>query len=444
MNFLKIKKRLWPTFYSDGTLLLDYYVRILFLLYPLLGIGNKERNIFFTNVGLYLMLTVITLVLYFYVVYNDIKKLDGKREKIVCAVLLIFLAVRILISLGGQDEKLVGDLFIICLAAAFFLTGNVTEKYEYYLNLLLFSSFFISSILWTEIWRERGRSQMVSMEYSLLLLLLISISAAMFCIEKRKDKKILFFFLFLVGLFPLLLTGNILEKSMVWFTLLCIPVIFMPTVPLIRGNLYLCITFLSLISNLPLLMLFGDLEGIQSVHIQGSVWIDIFLACAGFAIFQYWKKIPISINPEYIVMKKVRRIYVGLLKITGSLLILAVLSGEKLVEMQRTTELSMIKNFSEQLRLILVRNKNFADIVLGRIGLLGILLLLSLVFMITNRLYRQSKRIGEKEKILLIPVFIFLVSLFLLKPQVNSVPLFVILMVFALKAGKDEGKKGAI
>lgn len=432
----EIKKRLWPTFYSDGTLILDYYVRILCLLYPLFGIQDTEKNIFLTIVGLYLVLTTITLVLYFFVVHSDIKKQGIKRENIACVVALIFLTVRILISLGEQDEKLACDLFLVCLMAAFFLTGNVMEKYEYYLNLLLFSTFIISAIFLMDIFWEKEKSHMVSMEYSLLFLLLISISAMMFCIEKRKGKRILFYSLFLVGLVPLLLTGNILEKIIVWFTLLCIPVIFIPTVPLVKGNLYLCFSFLSIISNLPLIMLFGNIEGIQTIRIRDSVWIDIFLVCAVLAVFRYWRTIPISINPEYIVMKKVRRIYVGLLKISVGLLIIAVMSGEKLRENQQTSGLGMIKDFSEQLLLTLIKNKNFADIVLGRIGLLGILLLLGLVFLIADRLYKQSKRIGEKEKILLIPSFIFLISLFLLKPQVNSAPLFVIIIVFALKAGK--------
>ena len=451
----KLCKICFPTIGEGGSVMLDFYIRIMLGLFPLFLMEGQEigGGLFSAKEALCLILTGVTSGIYIYALST------GRafyRQRIRCGELLLLFAAGLLILRDllrvfrgevGEDK----EIFLVCLILIYFLLRAYSRGHEYYLRVLLAASLVLDAGF-----LQYGFSQTVSVigVESLIgrsgtavpwLLLPSCVGAILYSLEKRERWQNFYLFAFAAGSLVSLLYGNVVCACVTGIFLLCIPLAFQPTAALVRKNLILCFAFLFTVSNVPLLQYVDAFHLERQYSLEYSVYLDLFLSAAGAVILQYWERIPKDRDPETVVLVRFRRWYESTLAIALAVLGGIMISGNRLDGITDRLGVPVLKSFAAAWRQALGGSRSFFEELLDSYGVAGcVFWLLIMVF------FLQQIRKRWKEASAMVRGYLLLSALFLLqtlfwKLSSYSAPVYVILLALAFSEEKrgPDGRENA-
>lgn len=440
LQIMNIKNVLFPEFLKGSSPIKDSYIRIMCLLYPLIWV----QEIVFHNITekflIYILLTFITLFVY---CVDKIKKkslfdLRLRRIDLLLILCLFLLIINFVIKISRREKNIEQNLFLLCLISTYFLLRNIRNLQEYYLKLILFSGYFVFI----------GLFQIFLFEYSFFgkidelvkntegvssyLILIIGISSLLFSKDRKKYSILFYYIMFLFGSLLLTIHGDIIGICIVLFFLISIPLFLTPTAALIKKNLILCVTFLFILSNVPLLQYLKLFRSFNAFNMTYTIYIDIVILIISIYSCIYWEKIPIGISLETIIMKKIYKLYKIVLAVLVGCLFICLLSKETIMKMPDIWGLQLLKYFCVSFIQSINKNESFYVFLLKYYGVIGAGIFLFWVIMIAKQLKKRFLTGSDTVKILVMISGLFLLETFFYMPQLISTPLYVILLSLAL------------
>ena len=445
-NVVKLLKKvpissvLFPVIVEDGSLVVDYFIRIMLFLYPLFlvdesiipGINGKEL--------LYYLLSSLTAFFYICLI---IRNHAVYRKRLRPMDLVLIIAVLLLISIAVyrgvyKELPIEKEMFLCCLIGTYFLLRTVNKGYEYYMNLILFLAVFVYAALIQ--YHLMNTNSFLGIEVMLrqpevmapYLILTSAVSSLLFSITRKKGWRIFYIIMTAAGYLLLFLHSDIIAIGIMAVFLLCIPLVFRPVLPLIKDHLILCFLYFFILSNISLLQYTKWFNTDKEFNIQNGIYVELFLALAGILVYSYRKKIPKNREPETIMMKRLQRIYRNMLWAFGMLFLGCLLLNGKLENVPDKFGIKIMKDFCNAWYQALKDNKSFFQTVLEDYAAIGCIFILIFIILSGKHL---KKRFGCEERIkkmLLMLSYLFLAELFFYPLQPFSTPLYVVIITFAL------------
>lgn len=431
---------------SSGSLVVDYFVRIILLLYPLYMTDAKALLIFREKLFLLYLLALVTGILLIVAIANgtaDYKTILNKID-IFLILLLLPLILKVIVRIFQGDMTFEKETFLWCLIGIYFLLRGFKTEYQYYVRLFLYASIFLYAgllgylLTGTDSWlgieimfRQPGAVPS-------FLLLACGCSSLMYCLYDEKGWDVFYLILSGVGFASIFLYRDMVTVCLMGLFLMTIPVVFRPAVKLVKKNLILCFLFLFAGSNVPLLQIMDWVKIEHPYDLRYSVYMELFLAVAGLALCQYWSKIPQNIDPDKVVMRKFRKWYIQALALSGSVLLSCLLMGERLNALPDKWGITGLKLFGSELRRSVAGNESFIHYLLAEYGIIGCILWLLLGILVIKRLIRQWKKTDCSVRLMCMIGILFWIQSFVYQVQPETAPVYVIFLTFALCADRTE------
>lgn len=439
------KSRLIPEYTEHSKTILEYYILILLVFYPLFLFDDKILSIFNGRILLYYLLTLLSAVFFLYFYKKSPE--DSPVKLSILDIAFIFsglcLMIRAVVRIFQNDMGYEKDAFLWCLIGCYFLLYTVSGKYKHYLTLLLLPAVFLFTALL--VYYLKGKELIIGIEAlvrqtegtSSWLILTAAVSSLLYCLENGRYRQI--FYLLMSGLEFLLLFLNH-DTTAICITgiiLLIIPLAFIPTAPLVKKNLLLCFLFLVIAGNYPLLLYTKESGANGQYNLRYGIYIDLLLSIIGVFICKYWDKVPKNRDPEGIIMKKMQRWYGQAAAAVGIMLTAVVIMGSRTADLPDKFGISVLKSFSSSFLKSMHENMSFFQFLLEEYGLIGCMIWICLIILIIRQLLKQWKNAESILKVLIILSFLFIAQTFFYNLQTISTPIYVIILTFALRAGKN-------
>ncbi len=442
----RLKNILYLPYNSFQTKTLNYFVGIMLLLYPLYMTDEKVLSFIREKVVLLCLITIIAGILLLFSVLKDMvsyKKIINKVD-LTFMIIALLLIVKSFSEMHYKDMSLENEIFLGCLIGIYFILRSLRTEYQYYVRLFLYASIFLyigilgylltgtDSWLGIEImFRQPGAVPS-------FLLLACGCSSLMYCLYDEDGWKTFYLILSGVGFASIFLYRDMVTVCLMGLFLLTIPIVFSPTVKLVKKNLILCFLFLFVGSNIPLLQIMEWVKIEHPYDLRYSVYIELFLAVIGTAVCQYWSKIPQNIDPDKVVMKKFQKWYVQALALSGSVLLSCLLLGERLNALPDKWGTAGLKLFGNELCRSVAENESFIHYLLAEYGIIGCILWILLGILVIKRLIRQWQKTDCSVKLMCMIGILFWIQSFVYQVQPETAPVYVIFLTFALCADRTE------
>lgn len=442
MNICYLKDIFFPVIAEDGSIIVDYYIRVMLFLYPLFLDRDRIKTFFTSQSALYYIITFLSATVYIIMI---VKKRTGYRKKlrtldIALSFVFLGLGIRVIMRICQKITVDYSDIFLIFLIITYFLLRTVKNGYRYYINLIVFSAAVLYSGLLCFL--ISGQEEVLGIDavlrwpeaISSWILLVICSSSILYCMEDKKGWQYFYFIITGLGFLYLSVYSEFVAICLTGLFLLIIPMVFPPTVTLIKKNLILLFLLFFTISNVPLLGYFKWIQVENTYNFGYCMYIDLFLAAAGCVICQYWKRIPNEINPDTIIMIRIKKWYGRILTAAVIILMAGVLTGGRMETIEEGFGVEAGKEFIKILTEAVMNNKSMFLFLFETYGFIGNIVWICLMVMIIRQLRKQWRNADRDIRIIIMLSFLFLIQTFFYQFQPFSTPLYIMLLTFALFA----------
>lgn len=440
-----IKNILFPERTERSKTILEYYMLILLVFYPLLLFEAKILDLFDGKTLVYFLLTLFSAVVFFYFY----KKGPERRIVRLCILDIFFvftgliLMIRAIMRISQNDMGYEKDAFLWCLIGCYFLLYTVSGKYKHYLTLLLLPAVFLFTALLA--YYLKGEELIIGIEALVQktegtaswLILTASVSSLLYCLENGRYRQVFYLLMSGTGFLLLFLNHDTTAICITGIILLIIPLAFIPTAALVKKNLLLCFLFLVIAGNYPLLLYTKESGANGQYNLRYGIYIDLLLSIIGVFICKYWDRVPKNRDPESIIMKKMQRWYGQAAAAVGIMLTAVVIMGSRTADLPDKFGIPVLKSFSSSFLKSMHENMSFFQFLLEEYGFIGCMIWICLIILIIRQLLKQWKNAESILKVLIILSFLFIAQTFLYNLQTISTPIYVIILTFALRAGKN-------
>lgn len=400
-------------------------------IYPLLPSRFTVGSV--TLQGLFLFIVIfVELSLHFRWRREYQWQLPGVRSLMGIAVALTVLGVSIsMIRKMLQDSDLGrisfdGEVFLFALVGAFLLTASGRKFYSRYFDYIVYSGLLTSGVtLYYDLCGlEAGSAIQVFIQNDAdtasYMILLGTTSVLQYCECRDRYRTLFYAGSALISFFLLFLTQNMAGIGIMTLVFVAVPILFRPTVALVKRDMQLFFLYLFLLSNMGLIAEYSDFADKElSYRLQSGVYLEIAMAAGGILFCYFWERIPEGVNTERLVLRRMRKGYQILFR--GLLfLAVAVVIGD--------TD-GKFMNGTGCFRYLYERS-----------GVCGPLLLAFILAVSVGRLtrnYHPDKPVTVK---LIILSAVFMVQLFFWEPVPQSYPLCAMLMLSALYSRETRRK----
>lgn len=442
VNFLRknILNNFFPSINEGGSIIVDYYIRIILFLFPLFLEQDRVFIIFTIKTLLYFMLTLTSIV--FYIIFLLQKRIVNRkcfrRMDFFLIITVFLLLMCVIVNRQRNVSVFVDSIYLLLFILTYFLLRVVKNGYAYYLRLPIYSAVFIYIGLLMHYFT--GIKTFIGSEMTLLqpeavttyLLLICCIDTCLYCTERKRAWKNFYIIMACVGYLLLFLQGDMISICLMGLILLLIPLVYLPTAELLRKNLILCFLFFFIYSNIPLLQYANLITSEKQINIQYSLYINLFLSIIGILICRYWGKVPQNIHQDTIIMKKFHKWYKYALIAVGIFLSSCLLIGSRISDLPDKLGMKMLKEFVVSLMNSINNNKSFFQLLLEDYGVIACAVWIYLAVLIIKYLAKRWNNKDTEVKTLLIISILFLEENFFYYLQPISTPMYIIYLVLAL------------
>ena len=361
---------------------------------------------------------LMAVLIVLYEIVSIIRKLFRDSDKgaidfSVNAEMLAFVALYFCLSSGIRFRQIYFNLILYggLLFCAVFLFPHFTGiQIKGYGNLLL---------------EDRGAT-------ASCFLLVCMVGVYQYCSCRDRLRSWFYLAISVVGFLALFLNWNILSFWMMSAYFMAIPVILRPTAQLIKKDMQMFFLFGFLLSNMSLLTEYTQVVLTELPYsLEHSVYLDLLLAAGGVLFFHYWEKIPEGIDLERLVMRKMRRIYKGLLMALGILFAGTVIGADRWAVLGEKMSAEAWKGFAIPLVEAVKQGESGFYACFHEAGVGASLFLILFFLFLIGRLRRNYGLDKPVTGILILISIIFMIQLLFWKPAVNTLTVYFMLFLFA-------------
>ncbi len=387
------------------------------------------------------LITAVGIVLWL----NNRKKTKARSRKItwdkldclmgICLVWNIFRLVADCIKMAGCDER---NLLTITLIMLFFLASM--DKFSYvYIDVILICAFAVFvNLLWhfmIDASYTFNLKPLIEDEQALtsFLLLVNVIATGKYCDTKDRMKQKLYFIIALTGYFLLFINSNVIGIVLMGISFMVFLLVYEPHREYIKRNMQMAFVYFFMLSNMSLLVNYTTLINAECQYsLENSVYLELMIALAGVFFFTYWDKLPEDEDRLLYEMQKVMKwIMIGVCII----LFLLLAMGHRLLSMDGAKGISVLQQFSTELRRYAIgHNGTFYD-VLGRYGIVGGIWLICTVLIAMEKMQKQACTKGI-DPLLSVVFVMYLVQSAFLSQQNITTPIYAMILAAALNDGR--------
>ncbi|MBD5495975.1 MAG: hypothetical protein HDR12_16815 [Lachnospiraceae bacterium] len=376
---------------------------------------------------------------------NKRKKTKAQSRKItwdkldclmgICLVWNILRIVIDYVKTAGFDER---NLLTVVLVMLFFWASM--EKFSYvYIDVILICAFAVFvNLLWhfmIDASYTFNLKPFIEDEQTLtsFLLLINVIATGKYCDTKDRMKQKLYFIIALTGYFLLFINSNVIGIVLMGISFMVFLLVYEPHREFVRKNMQMAFVYFFMLSNMSLLVNYTTLINAECQYsLENSVYLELVIALAGVFFFTYWDKLPEDEDrPLYEMQKVMKWIMAGVCIV----LFLLLAMGHRLNSMDGAKGISVLLQFSMELRKYAIgHNGTFYD-VLGRYGIVGGIWLIGTVLIAMEKMQKRgcSKRI---EPLLSVIFVMYLAQSAFFSQQNITTPIYAMMLAAALYNGR--------
>ena len=265
------------------------------------------------------------------------------------------------------------------------------------------------------------------------ILLVCIISLYQYCRCRDKMRSCFYVGTSVVGYLVLFLNHSVLSIWLMALVFIGLPMWIRPTAELIKRDMQLFFLYAFLLSNMSLLTEYTGLVRTEvSFSLEQSVYLDLMLAAGGIWFFNSWDKIPEGVDPERLVLRKMKRGYQFLLKTLTIIFAGFLIGGVHWKSLPDGMAMSALKGFAVPLVEEVQGTKSFFYMVIEEQGVTGGILILILCSLATARLKRNYSYDKPDTGIMVLLSTLFLLQMLFWKMSINTLPIYFVFLAFAI------------
>ncbi len=419
------------------------YVLFLFMLFPLILFSYDNGS--FRIQSILLFLTGMSWLLFNFLRIRKrewgIRQIEYLTDlPVLAAVIYAFtqILLKVIQSTGEESISFDIEITVIALAAIYWVATSRIILYKYYFDLMLFSALLFFGALLCLYLIDNDLGGLIALiaedEYAIAsyTLLACTIAVVMYCRCRDKMQSIFYFSIALTGFFVLFINHNLVSIYMMTAVFLAVPVLFRPVAELVKRDMQLFLVFLFLLSSMSLLTNYTSLiQKELPLNVENSIFLDIVIAIGAVVFFLYWNRIPDGSDMDKLVLRKMRKAYLFILKTMAIFLAAVLLAGDRWQELPDSALLRPLKRLAVSLCEEVGRGESAVYLSFEYAGMAGGLLLMLFASYMIARLRRNYHMDKPLTVMLILISDLFLLQLVFWKPNINSLPIYFLILIFA-------------
>lgn len=364
-------------------------------------------------------------------------------QDLIIGVLVVFELLQILMKILGEKGagEIRFDIEVTAFALSFlyFLMSSGVNYYQKYADAVLFSGLIMEGQLLlyylSGMNMDRIMPRMLNNSGAIPSHMLLLGTLGLLRYIRCKDKMKSFFYVCVSALsyFILFISESRVGIWLMVLVFFAVPVMFRPTAELVKRDMQLCFLYLFMLSNMSLL---GNYTHIiqKEIHydLEHSVYLELFLAIGGALFFHFWDRIPNGINPERLLLRKMRRGYQFLLKTLMLLLLIIIVAGEKWTGLPKGMGTVVWNGFAIPLVQEIQQSEGTFYFIIKEQGLIAFEILILFCSLLIARLRKNFGFDKPQTGGFILLTFLFLVQLLFWKPEINTVTIYTLFMGLAV------------
>lgn len=423
--------------------LVSLYIFVLFSVFPMYLLPERLQGITLRWI-LFSLLTLVTVAAYIILLF---KKKASCRKRLyridICMILVLLLSIgqTFLCMFQGKESRETYFLLSVCVLTYFAVSALSSGNRElfkfFYLDIFLAACGIIYLELMIRLFlfpKHLGVIGLLTQDQTFLrafLLLSNVICVLQYCFNRNIKKDKWYFLTAFIGFFLQLVQKDIINILLMGVLFLIIPLLFLPTAELIRRNLIMAFLFFLVLSNMPLVTNNTNLlkTGVQ-FDIKNSMYLYLIITLAGIIVLSYWERIPKGIPLDYIVMKRMQKIFLSILELY-LVLLACICSADWPAGMENRIGGDIFAALFNSIKAGVSQIDGTFGQMLGEYGLAGGVLSGMICVAIISRLRRSYRRSSESALFTTIAIM-YLIQSFFYKQQIVTTPIYVVLVTIAV------------
>lgn len=404
----------------------------------------------FSIQSLVLFLVVMGVLLYSFLLIRSgewkLKLLCGRLDLVMLAFAvfaLLKLVVKMISMAETQIEHFDSEMIILVMVVLYLLINVKPVFKDIYFDILLVSGLFIFVLLLLKYLCSGGvdgmltiliQDKMVHASDGIASYTLLICMVGLWRYVKCEDKLRSFLYagVLAAGFMVMFINQSRVSIWLMIMVFLALPILQRPTAELVKRDMQIFFIYLFMLCNMSLLTNYTKLLQVAvSYDLEQSVYLELLVAVGGVFFFKFWDRVPEGVDQKRLVMRKMRRRYQFLLKLTGIIFAGILLGGERWKELPDGLGMSAVKGLAVPLTEEVRQCKSAFYACFEQLGITGGLLVLVLCTLFLARLRKNYGFDKPVTGMLILISVIFFIQLLFWRGCINSLPIYFIFLVFA-------------
>lgn len=371
------------------------------------------------------------------------------RTEVSILILALYVLIKIVIKMITASETVYFDfeITVLALAVMYLLIASRPVFEEKYFDIVLFSSLIVFTLLLIKYLCGGGVAGALAIlltdktgiaSYTMLVCMM-----GLWQYIRCEDRLRSYFYIgvLAIGFFVLFINQNRVSIWLMTMVFIAMPVLQRPTAELVKRDMQMFFLYLFMLSNMSLLTGYTKLLQVEvSYNLEQSVYLELLVALGGIFFFKFWDRIPEGVDLRRLVMRRMRRGYQFLLRLTGIVFAGILIGGEHWKDMPERKGLTVVKGFAVPLVEEVQRGKSAFYLCFEQIGVVGEALILILCVLLIGRLWKRFAFNKPVTSMLILISSVFLIQLLFWNVSINSLPVYWGLVIFAITYQEEKVK----
>lgn len=324
-------------------------------------------------------------------------------------------------------------LAIICL-----LVSSGIEFELRYLDLLIYSGLPVAGLYLllnlTDGWENSrlAAAFAVSGQTSSYFLLIGMVSVYGYCMCRDRMRSVFYIMVSGISFFTLLLNRNEISLWLLGMFFLAIPALLCPTATLVKRVMQLFFMYIFMMSNMCLLTEYTQNVRTEVTYLlEYGVYLDLLLAAGGIVFFHYWERIPVGVDLEKLVLRKLQKGYRFFLKVILLIFAAVIFGGNTWETLPDGMIFDIVKSFALPLAEAAEEYESGFLECFKRTGMISEIILLVSIVLLLDKVYKNYAQDKPVTDILILISVVFVVQLLFWNPGMHNIVCYFYLLVEA-------------
>lgn len=399
-----------------------------------------------------LLLSTMGVLLYSFLLINSKQwefPMLRSRTEVSILTLALYAFIKIVIKMITASKTVYFDyeVTVLALAVMYLLIAAKPAFEEKYFDIVLFSGLIVFALLLIKYLCGEGvagafailLTEKTGIASYTMLVCMIGIWQYIRCEDKLRS----YFYIgvLAIGFLVLFINQNRISIWLMTMVFIAIPILQRPTAELVKRDMQMFFLYLFMLSNMSLLTGYTKLLQVEvNYHLEQSVYLELLVALGGVFFFKFWDRIPEGVDLRRLVMRRMRRGYQFLLRLTGIVFAGILIGGEHWKDMPERIGLAAVKGFAVSLAEEVQRGKSTFYLCFEQIGMVGEVLILILCVFLIGRLRKGFAFNKPVTSMLTLISGVFLIQLLFWNVSIISLPMYCLFLSLAITYKEEKEK----